>query len=137
MDTFIRFAKKSGKDYKGRENRFNSLRDVQEYFCDLNDEEGNNSFFFHPKNIKDIKKGSKLYFMFDGEVVARAIYTGENMDEEREDRFRYGYKIKKVMLFCSPLELKENPCQGRVNIRYIGKDRYQLSEDDKNILDFF
>ena len=75
MDAFIRFARYTGKDYKGRENWFNSLREVQEYFCDLNDEEGNNNLFFHPRNIKDIKDGSKLYFMFDGEVISRAIYT--------------------------------------------------------------
>ena len=137
MDVFIRFARKSGKDYKGRENKFNSLREVQEYFCNLNDEDGNNNFFFHPRNIQDIQNGSKLYFIFDGKVVAREIYIGKKIDEEREDRFRYGYKVKKVMLFCPPIELKENPCKGRVNIRYIGDNKYQLDEEDKRNLNLF
>jgi len=137
MDAFIRFARYSGKDYKGRENEFNSLKEVQEYFCSLHEEDGNNNFFFHPKNIQNIKDGSKIYFMFEGKVVARAIYTGEKMDEGREDRFRYGYKIKKVMIFCPPIELKENPCKGNVSIRYIAKDRYKLKEKEKNILNIF
>lgn len=137
MDAFIRFARDSGKDYKGRENCFKSLKKVQKYFCTLNDEEENNNFFFHPRNIQDIKNGSKLYFMFDGKVVARAIYTGSMTDEEREEKFRYGYEIKNVMLFCPPIELKENPCQGRVNIRYIGNNKYQIDEEDKKNLNLF
>ena len=136
MDVFIRFAKNSGKDYKGRENEFKSIREVQEYFCNLNDEEGNNGFFFHPRNIQDIENGSKLYFLFDGLVIAKAIYTGHMTDEEREDKFRYGYKIKNITLFCPPIKLKENPCMGRVNIRYIGKEKYQLDENDKKNLNF-
>ncbi len=41
------------------------------------------------------------------------------------------------MLFCPPIELKENPCKGRVNIRYIGDTKYQLNEEDKNNLNLF
>jgi len=137
MDAFIRFARYSGKDYKGRENEFNSLKEVQEYFCSLHEENGNNNFFFYKRNIQNIKDGSKIYFMFEGKVVARAIYTGEKTDEEREDRFRYGYKIKKVMIFCPPIELKENPCQGNIRLRYIAEDKYQLNEEEKNILNIF
>jgi len=137
MDAFIRFARYSGKDYKGRENEFNSLKEVQEYFCSLHEEDGNNNFFFYKRNIQNIKDGSKIYFMFEGKVVARAIYTGEKTDEEREDRFRYGYKIKKVMIFCPPIELKENPCQGNIRLRYITEDKYQLNEEEKNILNIF
>jgi len=89
MDVFIRFARYSGKDYKGRENWFKSLKTVQKYFCTLNDEEGNNGFFFHKRNIQDIKNRSKFYFMFDGKVVARAIYTGSMKDEGREEKFKF------------------------------------------------
>ncbi|SFV64006.1 hypothetical protein MNB_SV-9-240 [hydrothermal vent metagenome] len=41
------------------------------------------------------------------------------------------------MLFCPPIELKENPCEGLVNIRYIGNDKYQIDEEDKKSLNLF
>ena len=105
MDILIRLVKKS-EDSKGLINEFNSLSEVQKYFCTLANQD---YYFFYITSINEIRKGDKIYFTYPltpTKVIATAIYTGNKID--KKDKFNNGYQLEKIKLMCPPIKINNS-----------------------------
>ena len=133
MDILVKFAPYVKEDSSGLENHFNSLKEVQEYFLKLHEENGNNNFFFHIRKRRfDAKDGNpnivnendNIYFVFNQKIIAKAIYVA-NSNPHRNDKFKNGYEVKNVILLGSPYpldNLTRNPFSNQNSIRFIPND---------------
>ena len=153
MNVTITFRKDTKADHKGRRNIFESKKEIQKYFFKLHKKKGNNGFFFFKRmhNKKPIKikinAGDKLYFLFEKEVIATAIYTGICIGEDRIDengkkhkvkgsknKFTFGYKIEKIRLLCPPVKLKNTLPNKRNSTNYITEEYQLLNKELESLL---
>ena len=145
MDILIKFVKHKIEEDTGLENHFPSLKKVQKYFLKL--EKKNDNCFFHPRkgrrfDAKDgnqnvINKDDYIYFVFEQRIIARAIYVSEP-DFRRDDKFKHGYKVKKIILLGTPISLNKltkNPFSNQNSIYFIKKEDTVLQSELKEIFE--
>ena len=138
MDVILKYTKHSKERSTEKENYFNSKEEVQEYFLNLHNKDGNDNYFFFNRERKyeeeeikilrrfDAKDGSKnivtendnIYFLFYGEVIAKAKYVSMK-NPKRDDKFVNGYKVRNILILGSPQKLENNPFNNENSLYYI------------------
>lgn len=110
MDLLFRLS----KDIDG----FSSIEETKSFFLNILPERDKN-YFFHTKKISQMNSGDIIYFSYDGYIVAKAIFDGEIItDEERDEDFIEGHKVKNIQIINSSTKLDTNIIKGR-GMRYI------------------
>ena len=135
MDVLVKFAKYAKEEPSGLENEFDSIKEVQEYFLNLSDKEGNDNFFFIIKKERldeekstgnILKNKDNVYFFFKGKIIAKAKYV-KMPNPKKSDYFKNGYKVKNVLLLASPFPLK------KLKKLHSKSPVYYIKEDDKKL----
>ena len=154
MDILLKYAPYKKEKSSGKENFFDTLLEVQNYFLDLKNDNKNYIFYTRERDNKDgtftplkrfdvkgrdenfIKDSENIYFFYKQEIIAKAIYV-KSIDPEREDKFKNGYKVRNVLLLGKPYPLEELSINlhSRQAIYFIKKEDKKLKKELKELFE--
>jgi len=124
MDFFIRFSKDIS--YGDGCSKFCKYKDIKKFF--LKSIQKQDNYFFYTQRIKDkkLEKGTKFYFVFLDKLVATAeLNDTKILERERDDKFDYGYNIKKIkVLGLEPENQGFNQIHGSVSVIEVKEKHY-------------
>ncbi|RLA75576.1 MAG: hypothetical protein DRG78_20520 [Epsilonproteobacteria bacterium] len=84
---------------------FSDKKTVEDYFNNQLPKEDDNCFY-NGKRLRQIKNDEKVYFSFDGEIVAIGIFTGSIIEnEERDSQYKFGHKLTEIRIIDSNIKL--------------------------------
>ena len=144
MDILLKYVPHAIERSTGKEQIFNSQKEVQKYFLKLHKKKGNDNFIFfvREKNKKPVRRfdakdgnpntineNENIYFIFNKKIIAKGLYV-TNSNPKRSDKFKNGYKVKNVILLGIPYpldKLTKNPFNGQTPI-------YFLKEEEDKVL---
>ena len=110
---------------------FSSIDETKYFFREtLPKRDGN--YFFHTKKMRGIETNDKIYFSYNGYIVAKAYFDGEiKTDKERDEDFVQGHKVKNIEIVDSNLQINSQIVKGR-GIKYIDSD--EVREEIQRVL---
>ena len=78
-------------------------------------------FFYATEQIRDLGKGDNIYFSCDLYVKAKAIFSGDSRldDQERDPKYKHGYKLSHIEIIDSLAKLDSNLFKGQSPHLYI------------------
>jgi len=153
MDILLKYVRKSKENSTGQENYFHSLKDIQEYFLNIN--KNNNYIFFNREttdkegcpiparrfdaidgNSNIVKDNDKIFFLFEDKIIATALYVN-TLNPKKDDKFTNGYKVTKVRLVCPPIFLNTNPFNNQNSLYYLNEKTKNLKGTIKELKEIF
>ncbi len=84
-----------------------------------------NDYFFHTKKISKMNQGDTIYFAYNGYLVAKAIFEGQIIkDEKRDEKYTKGHKLSDIQIINSSTKLDRKIIKGR-DLNYIKSKEIQ------------
>ena len=91
------------------------------------------NYFYDSRNLKQIDCGEKIYFSYDSQVVAIAIFTGNTTEnKDRDEKFIYGHQLSHIRIIEHSKRM-DNKIIGPRSRNYLKTDIMQ-NEIDRIIL---
>jgi len=129
MNVLVSFAFHA-EDYKGFIQDFDEEQEVKDFFENLKP----NGWFYVISRIAEIDNVKKIYFRFDGKIIACADYMGNKNEDEKENekkrKFANGYEIENIQIFDKPIKIN-NDFFGRTHTYITTEDRKKEIEKAK------
>ncbi len=87
---------------------FENIEKTKIFFQDILSKR-DDSYFFNVKRIRNIVQNDTIYFVYDGYIVARAIFTGaRTINKQRDERYIYGHEVKNIQIIHSDKKLNHH-----------------------------
>ena len=109
---------------------FHDFQDSKDFFINtlVNRDNG---YFYNTKRLKQIEKNDIIYFVYDGNIIAKAKFLGDiKTNIDRDEKFVEGHKIKVLNVFDMGLKIDPNLLEQKTT-RSIG----YINEKDTNMLE--
>ncbi len=101
---------------------FNDTKEIENYFNNQLPKRDDN-YFYNSKRLRQIKNNEKIYFSFNGKVVAIGIFSGSIIENtERKSNYKFGHKLIEIQIVNSNIKL---------NSKIFGTNTTYLNTDEK------
>jgi len=75
---------------------FYSIEDAHKFFNNTLPQRDNN-YFFHIKKLQKVNTGDTIYFVYDGYIVAKAVFVGQIIENlERDEKYIQGHQLENI-----------------------------------------
>lgn len=109
---------------------FHNFNEAKEFFLTTLMKR-DNGYFYNTKKLQQIEENDAIYFVYDGNIVAKAKFLGEiKTNTDRDEKFIEGHKIEVLNVFDIGLKIELDLLQQKTT-RSIG----YINEKDTNILE--
>lgn len=109
---------------------FENFNEAREFFLHTLAKR-DNGYFYNTKKLRQIEENEVIYFVYDGNILAKARFLGEiKTNADRDENFIEGHKIDILSVFDEGLKIDPNMLQQKTT-RSIG----YIDENDTEILE--
>lgn len=109
---------------------FDNFNEAREFFLHTLSKR-DNGYFYNTKKLRQIEKDEIIYFVYNGNIIAKARFLGEiKTNADRDENFIEGHKIDILNVFDIGLKIDPNILQQKTT-RSIG----YVDENDTNVLE--